>query len=414
MHVFLLNKGNAIQPTDLPYRGTTAITGYSSMIWTERFRDYGEFQMNIPYDSPLASTFYPGSLLGRQGSSQVMLAETQQENINDQGYREIVVTGRSAESIIEDRVLWAPPGAALTLARSYNYLDAALLYIWQAVMNSSTADVGSTVARPAEISSNSTISDAIVTDSTKLTGLKVKKVNVNVGQIGPTVRNFLNSINCGIRCVRPLSTVNNVSSISVTTANGPNKGLITRTALSGTSDKLRFDVYRGTDRSKTPPVSDNLVYLSEEAGHLDNVDVTTTYREFITNTVHGVDATHYYGASGGGWRGDFDVRHRYIDASGLVSGMPPADHVDIIDDAEAVYFQTHSNRGVLTADLTSGTPYIFGTDYYLGDTIMLKYRKNTRRSLVNEYTWVDDREGSREYPGFLGWDEITSGVIRDW
>lgn len=417
MHLFVINPGTGIAASPHPYRGGRVINDYSSLIWTERFRDYGEFQMNIPRTASSADIFFPGLLLGIQESNQVMLAETQQEQVNDQGYRDVIVTGRTAESIIEDRVLWAPQGSTLTLARQYTYLDAALLYIWGAVQNSSTSDVGYTVARPSQISVNSKISDSIVTDSSKLfgTSMSVQKINVSIGQMGPLIRKFLHAASCGLRCIRPISSVNGVYSITVDPANGTGKGIITRAAMSGNTDKLRFDVYKGTDRSISPPTSDNMVYISEEAGHLDNVNVATTYREFITNAVHGVDSTHYYGSTTSlTKKGDFGIRHRYIDASQLVSGMAVADYTPIIAQAQKDYYQSHSNRAILDADLTTNTPFIFGTDYYLGDTVMLRYKTRTRRSLVNEYTRIEDLEGSRAYPGFLGWDEITAGAVHDW
>jgi hypothetical protein len=418
MLLSILNPGSSIAPSAFPYSGGQHINDYSSLIWTERFRDYGEFQLNIPFSNASANIFWPGQLLGIQESSHVMLAETQQEVVNDQGYRDVVVTGRSAESIIEDRVLWAPQGSTLTLARQYNDLDAALIYIWQAILNNTTSDVGYTVARPSNISVNGKLSDVMLTDSVyngTTTGLQ--KILVNLGQIGPTVRNFLLASNLGLRCVKPPSNVVGIYSVTVDPVNGANKGAITKTLLAGNSleTRLRFDVYKGTDRSVTNPVSVALVYLSSEAGHLDNVNVATTYREFVTNTVHGIDSTHYYGSTTSvPMTADFRIRHRYIDASSLVSGMAVADYPAVIAKDQQRYFQEHCNRAVLTADLTINSPFIYGRDYFLGDTVMLRYKDRTRRSLVNEYTRIDDAEGTREYPGFIAWDDIRAGVLNDW
>lgn len=414
MQLFVLNPGSAVAGSPGPYHGGRLINDYSSLVWTDRFRDYGEFQLNIPRDAASADVFFPGLLLGIQESQCVMLAETQREMVNDQGYRDIVVTGRSAESIIEDRVLWAPQSAASVLPKTYTYLDAILLYLWQAVLNNTTSDVAYTVARPSQISTNSKISDALVTDSAR-SGGSLRKITVSLGQIGPQIRGWLNLINHGLRCLRPPSGVNGADSITVDPINGANKGKITRTPMSGTTTKLRFDVYKGVDRSKVPASSGKYILLSDEAGHLDNVSVATTYREFVTNALHGIDDTHYYGSSTSlTAKKDFGIRHRYIDASQLVSGMVAADYPDVISDAQKEYYQTHTNKAILSADLTTNVPFIYGTDYLLGDTVLLTYKGRTRRSLVNEYTRIDDLEGQRDYPGFLAWDEIESGVVRDW
>lgn len=416
MHLFILNPGSAVATTQYPYQGGRHVNDYSSLIWTERFRDYGEFQINIPRNAGSSDIFWPGLLVGIQESNQVMLAETQQELVNDQGYIDVVVRGRSAESILEDRVLWAPQGGELTLARQYSDLDAALLYIWGAVLNDTTSDVGYTVARPSQISASSKISDAILTDSVyKGVAFPLEKRVVSLGQMGPTIRKFLLESNYGLRCIRPTSNVSGLYSVTVDPVNGANKGLITKTLLSGTTDKLRFDVYAGVDRSVTTPATDQLIYLSGEAGHLDNIDVATTYKEFITHTVHGVDITHYYGYTTGlPVRSDFFTRQRFVDASAVTNGLPEADWPGVVGKQQKLYFQTHTNRAILTADLTSNTPFVFGTHYNLGDTVKLRYKTRTRRSLVTEYTRIDDAEGHREYPSFVAWDEITSGVLNDW
>lgn len=416
MHLFILNPGSGVSPSPHPYRGAQSISDYSSLVWTERFRDYGEFQINIPRSALSATRFWPGTLLGIQESDQVMLVETQRERVNSQGYLELILTGRSAESIIEDRVLWAPQGTTFTLARQYNDLDAALLYLWGAVLNDTTNDVGYTVPRPTYISTGAKISDLILTDSLPSNSGFYHKINVNPGQMGPTIRQFLIDGGFGLRCVRPPSNVQDIYSVTVDPVNGPNKGMITRTRLAGTTTKLRFDVYAGVDRSIMPPTQDQAVFLSTEAGHLENVDVATTYREFVTSTVFGVDASTYYPAiTSVAFDADFGVRQRFLDASSLVQGMTVAEHPPIISRAQQLYFQSHTNRAVLTADVAQDMPFAYGVDYGLGDTVMLRYKDRTRRVLVNEYTRVDDHEGSRAYPGFLAWDEIVvGGAVRDW
>lgn len=418
MQLFFLNPGPAVAGTGKPnyYGGAQAITDYSSLIWTERFRDYGEFQLNIPRASPSSEILWPGRLLGIQESHQVMLAETQQEQVNEQGYREMIITGRSAEAIIEDRVLWAPQGTTLTLAREYSDLDAALVYIWQAVMNSTTTDVGYTVPRPVQICAYNAISSALVTDSVKVQTTPYHKINVDVGQIGPVVRQFLLAGKYGLRCLRPPTDVTGIYSVTVDPANGPNKGAITKSSLSGTNNNLRFDVYQGIDRSKTPPTDDDFVYLSSEAGHLENIDVATTYKEFITNVVFGIDESHYYGNTSPLTHSvDFYERHRFVDVSSLTQGTAVGEYPSVISKALMDYWQTHTNRAILSADLTSKTPFVFGRDYNLGDTVMIRYKDRTRRALVDEYVRVDDGEGSKEYPRFVGWDEITEGApVRDW
>lgn len=400
-----------------PYLAGQIVNDYSSLIWTERFRDYGEFQLIMPKSSPNAKEFWPGRLLGIKESNCVMLAETQQEKINEAGYREVTVTGRSADSIMEDRVLWAPQGSTSTLTRQYSYLDACLLYIWQAVANDSISDVAYSVDRPAEISDTNAIPNAIVTDSTIATQLTQHKIRVDLGQIGPQVRQGLNAAGCSVRCIRPPSDVSKAMKVTVDTANGANKGQITRSIPSATdaATMLRFDVYQGTDRVKAGP---EMVYLSVESGQLENANVATSYKEFVTRAVHGVDSTHYYGSqtplATDQLISPFIHRHRFVDASGSTQGAPVGDYPEIVDRLEAAFYRDHVNKAFLDADMTDGSQFTFGTHYFLGDTIMLKYFDRTRRVLVNEFTRVDDLEGIRSYPTFLAWDAIDGQLVRDW
>lgn len=81
---------------------------YGSMIWNERFRECGDFQLNIPIDTPAFSLLALDNYLSLLDSDRVMIIEYMKlETSSINGKRTAEFKGRSLESILERRIVWS-------------------------------------------------------------------------------------------------------------------------------------------------------------------------------------------------------------------------------------------------------------------------------------------------------------------
>jgi Siphovirus ReqiPepy6 Gp37-like protein len=91
-------------------RRENVIEGFQSFIWAERYYSWGDFQIVTRSTFENRSLLTPGTRIGMEGSYRVMTIETIEDVTEEDGTKNIKVTGRSLESILDDRV--AMPGFA--------------------------------------------------------------------------------------------------------------------------------------------------------------------------------------------------------------------------------------------------------------------------------------------------------------
>ena len=92
---------------DTDFKAIAVIDLYESFIWTDRYCKYGDFEiymaMSVEYLEYLKQDYY----LINRNSEHVMIIEKIRisSDIEDGGH--ITVTGRSLESILDRRIIWA-------------------------------------------------------------------------------------------------------------------------------------------------------------------------------------------------------------------------------------------------------------------------------------------------------------------
>lgn len=68
---------------DSALRPTTFIEGYISLIWTERYNEYGDFELEVTDTNPAAKLLSRGDMLGLGYSSRVMIVNTVERSMID-------------------------------------------------------------------------------------------------------------------------------------------------------------------------------------------------------------------------------------------------------------------------------------------------------------------------------------------
>src|SRR5450756_2009370 len=93
------------------------IQNYISIIWTERYSAWGDFQIVMPSNSNNRRLFTPGIRVTRNNSYRVATIETVTDSIAQDGTKTLTIVGRSFEALLEDRV--AMPSLTATITAPY-------------------------------------------------------------------------------------------------------------------------------------------------------------------------------------------------------------------------------------------------------------------------------------------------------
>ena len=91
-------------PKTLVLSGGSPITGYTSAMWVERYRDAGEFRIFAPLSSGLSDFLPPGSLISHVDTLDVMIVEDQQVRAERGEDPTIEITGRSFPTWLDNRI----------------------------------------------------------------------------------------------------------------------------------------------------------------------------------------------------------------------------------------------------------------------------------------------------------------------
>ena len=81
------------------------ITGATSIAWIERYRDSGEFEIVAPVSSGLRTSLPEGCYISHLDTYEVMVVENHEISDEKASETEIVITGRSLETILNQRII---------------------------------------------------------------------------------------------------------------------------------------------------------------------------------------------------------------------------------------------------------------------------------------------------------------------
>src|SRR5690242_5410397 len=86
------------------FQRDTVIEGFESFIWTERYSSFGEFQIVTKSTVKSRALLQPGVMIAMKGSYYTMIIDTVVDETANDGTRNLTVTGKSFEALLNDRV----------------------------------------------------------------------------------------------------------------------------------------------------------------------------------------------------------------------------------------------------------------------------------------------------------------------
>ena len=88
------------------FKSIAVIDTYESMIWTDRYNSYGDFEIFFAMDTQLLQYLKEDYYLWLKDSEHCMIIEDIKINADTEEGNHLIVTGRSLESILERRIIW--------------------------------------------------------------------------------------------------------------------------------------------------------------------------------------------------------------------------------------------------------------------------------------------------------------------
>ena len=355
---------------DTNFVAKAIVDTYESLIWTDRFNAYGDFEIYTAIDLRVLNNLKKDYYLLTQKSEHVMIIDTIQKDTDAEDGDKLIVTGRSLESILSRRIIWKQTVLTGNLQNGIKKL----------------LDENIISPEIAERKIDNFIFEA--SDDPAITEL-----NIDAQFTGDNLYDVIYSIcleyNIGFKV-----TLND-------------------------NNQFVFKLYAGIDRSYAQ-LRNPYVVFSPNFENIINSNFVSSNRNLKTITLvagegEGVDrkTTVVEAASGGG--SGLNRREMFTDARDISTTTTDGETVPIEE-----YNSQLAQRG--SADLSENTfieyfdgqvdtnnTYKYGEDFFMGDIVQFAdgYGNETK-SRVTEFIYSHDVNGEDSYPTFSAVPEDAS------
>lgn len=398
---------DVVRLNSVTYYPDTLVEGYNSMIWTERNRENGDFEMKTPKVLETKALLPVGSMISLIDSKEVMFVETHSIGRDSDGYPELTVTGRTFDTFLVNRGLHALVyGTPWQVYRSYTPSEFLSLMVWNHAINSTGEDP----TRAATTNSAyEAIPQLVVTDSTTRTDTS-KVWWLESGEVYSAIRDLLTLSSLGIRTIRPPGTSGNVMTFDVSRT--VSRGTVSKVLTSNIS-QLRLDIYHGLDRTRYQSTLEPVIF-HYESGHIDSPAYLFSNKEYKNFArVNGgfktvgtevpqtltvdvwPDVTPAPDTTVGGL-----VRRPLFVDGGNADQMTTPDFTAAMTQKGRLELKKYNQTAIFDGAISPLSPYKYNTHYFLGDTVSLIAEYGFEASMiVSEYVRTEDQAGDRGYPG---------------
>lgn len=355
------------------------IDRFESLIWTDRYVPFGDFELVIHSTRETRGRLKEGTRLAMTDSNYVMVVETVEDRTDDDGKRTLKVSGRSLELILEDRV------AAAAL------IDTTTTPSW--IITLPPADVARKIFHDICVTGTLDVLDKIpfIHEGTFLPASTIPEpIDPITAELEPVtvyaaIKEICETWNLGFRLLREYD-----------------------------MSMLYFDVYTGSDRTTGQTTLPAVIFTPE----LDNLQDTTE----LTTIASEKNVAYVFSPAGFQMVFPPDVD---ADVEGFERRILVVNATDITEDNPDVT-SALIQRGVeelsknrkyraFDGEINQNSQYKPGRDYNLGDLVEVRNTNGeTNNMRVTEIIYVSDNEGDRSYPTLALNVFITTGSWLSW
>jgi hypothetical protein len=346
-------------------RRTSVFDRYQSLIWTERFSAYGDFELVINSSLDTRNTFVPGTRLAINESTRVMTVETVTDEIDSEGRTLLTVKGPSLEDILNDRTtktnmqgMSGDPG--FVFAGDYPATIVRYLFDW--------------VVRSTGLSINDAIPFLVPGSMYPVGTIPEPATPIAMTVKGQTLYDAIKEI-CDVY------------------------GLGFRLVRNGDLGQLMFDVYAGNDRTAQQTTLPSVIFSPELDNLADVSFLTSTSAYKNVALVTAPNGSLYVYANGvTSDIAGFDRKILYVEASDITDAAGATLNAKLQQKGMAALSQ-NTNLAAFDGLIPKNSQYRYHEHYELGDLVEIRNSdKVTNQMVVTEQTFVSDDQGDRQYP----------------
>jgi hypothetical protein len=359
---------------DALMRREEVIDDFESLIWTERFLPWGDFELQMRPTLAARSLLTEGTKIAMNKSLYVGEVETIVDEVNEDDVKVLTIKGRTIEKIMEDRT------AAITKGATTNW-----------VVNGVPAAVARWIFKKVCVEGVLSEFDVIpfIHEGLILPASTIPEPIDPIiwSQPPQTVYKALYDLcsawNLGFRILRKYDTT-----------------------------ELYFDVYAGSDRTTRQSLLSPVIFAPE----LDNLHNTSELRtsEDFKNVAN------VYTPSG-----FLEVFGTAVDPE--IDGFDRRVLTVVADDISGTGWESaalqrgreelakHRAFQAFDGEIAQNSQYVYGQDYYLGDLVEQRNTDGVSNDMrVTEQIFVHDKEGERAYPTLTLNQFINTGSWLSW
>ncbi len=361
-------------------RRTTVLDRFTSLIWTERFGAYGDFELVVHSTPENRNLLTPGTKFVVNESDRIMTIENYENKKDEEGKLMLKLTGPSLEQILEDRV--ATEGLA-GLTSDTNWILTGTpgdicRQIFQEICVDGVLSAGDII--PFITAGTTYPIDTISETSTVL------QAALPLASVYAAIKELCDVYDLGFRLYRNLE-----------------------------QGQLYFNIYAGSDRTTRQTTLPAIVFSSD----LDNLT-----NETELNSISSTKNVAYVFAQNGS---EIVYADGYsADTIGFARRVVYVDATDVDEVAGATLTSILINKGkdvlakarplqAFDGEVSQYGAYKYGVDYFLGDLVEVRNSDGVASMMrVTEQIFVSDSEGERSYPTLSLNLFITPGSWSSW
>lgn len=345
---------------DKDFKSTFLIDSFRSFIWTDRYQEAGDFEIELSMSSELLDMFVPDFYLYNKKSEHLMIIENRNIKTDLEEGNTIIITGHSLESIIERRIVWSQ-----IIFEEKSLQDAIKQLLDDAIINPSdeSRKIDNFIF---EYSDDDAIVNSVVT--AQLTA-------------GDSIYEFIES-ECKQRGFGFKVTLNN-------------------------DNQFVFKLYNGVNRSYSQNVNPYVIFSPK----FDNI----LGSEYLENKQEYKNV----GLVGGEGEGDAQKFATATDGSDEITGLnrrevyiqcelstnnakvASGDYIEQLKKYGELSLLDYKYEKLLDGELEDGVVFTYGVDYEIGDTVQVEDEYgNSNVAYISELIFSVETTGERMYPTF--------------
>ena len=357
------------------YTPVEVVDGYLSLIWTERYYGWGDFELTMQNTPGVKESMPIGSRFRIPDSDKIMVLETVERKWSD-GRDVLVFSGRSLEHIFDHRTTWMTAESLSGARKGVNLYE----------------------GTPSEI-----MTDVVRNACVNNTDTNLSADNFGVWMSSSVIETNANGIPHHAESIKFEAPFGNLYSFIKMLSEAYKTGFRIKTWYNqGTGNsEAQFRAYKGADKTSGQSFYKPVIFG-------EDMDTITEVSSLESSASH-KNVLYYVGKNA--------VAFRY--ALGTSANTSALDRrvVIVVDERNelpagadfnkaadhAAYEVFSQNSPVLGFDgsIPSSSPYIYGfnEDYYLGDLVEIRDANGNRNNMmVTEHIYTIDGEGVKSFP----------------